>query len=95
MGQQGLRTNGKERWLGDLEDKSLHWVVLFIQDYNYNFLHIILLKQWLYTVQRVLDVLIQLWVARHLDRYIVFFPLLKDANRVNFSDVQDKVNSHL
>lgn len=34
--------NGKERRLGDLEDKSLHWVVLFIQDYNYNFLHIIL-----------------------------------------------------
>lgn len=25
-----------------------------------------LLKQWLYTVQRVLDVLIELWVAGHL-----------------------------
>lgn len=30
----------------------------------------------------------------YLDRYIVFFPLLKDPNRVNFSHVQDEVNSH-
>lgn len=30
----------------------------------------------------------------YLDRYIVFFPLLKDPNRVNFSDIQDEVNSH-
>lgn len=37
--------NGKKRWLGDLKDKSLHRVVLFIQDYNYNFLHIILQEQ--------------------------------------------------
>lgn len=43
-GQAGMETspNGKKRWLGDLKDKSLHGVVLFIQDYNHNFLHIIL-----------------------------------------------------
>lgn len=41
VGMESL-PNGKEGWLGDFEDKSLHWVVLFIQDYNYNFLHVIL-----------------------------------------------------
>lgn len=46
-GQAVMETlpNGKKRWLGDLKDKSLHRVVLFIQDYNYNFLHIILQEQ--------------------------------------------------
>lgn len=46
-GQKVMETlpNGKKRWLGDLKDKSLHRVVLFIQDYNYNFLHIILQEQ--------------------------------------------------
>lgn len=43
-GQAGVETspNGKKRWLGDLKDESLHRVVLFIQDYNHNFLHIVL-----------------------------------------------------
>lgn len=43
-GQAGVETspNRKKRWLGDLKDKSLHGVVLFIQDYNHNFLHIVL-----------------------------------------------------
>lgn len=43
-GQTGVETspNGKKRWLGDLKDKSLHGVVLFIQNYNHNFLHIVL-----------------------------------------------------
>lgn len=34
--------NGKKRWLGDLKDKSLHGVVLFIQNYDHDFLHIVL-----------------------------------------------------
>lgn len=42
---------------------------------------------------------LSLWLSAsrrisYLDRYIVFLPLLKDPNRVNFSDVQDEVNSH-
>lgn len=44
QGQTGVESspNGKKRWLGDLKDESLHGVVLFIQNYNHNFLHIVL-----------------------------------------------------
>jgi len=41
----GTSPNRKKRWLGDLKDKSLHRVVLFIQDYHYNLLHIVLQQQ--------------------------------------------------
>lgn len=41
----GTSPDGKEWWLGDLKDKSLHRVVLFIQDDNHDFLHIVLPEQ--------------------------------------------------